>query len=359
MRGTGLLFGVGLLTLTGPLIGQQPGASGPPTAPKTEVEARPAKDPTPVPALAYPRDRDRVVCRVDGKDYTFGDVVDHMVEYHAPAFAEFLATPAGALYFEHRLPAEWVRYFADVQALRAEARLQKKPVDAMNSAASEALKGAFQRLLDSYNRASWSESERLTLLEKFQRDQGLAIEVRGLLDLLVPEESPEPALYKFYQDYPRELSGVVTFSHIMIYHRDKYTLRALDEEATQAARQRIQSIAKKIKSDGANFADLAAKHSEDRRTADRGGRFPNVHRFDPRLPQAVVRAAWNLRDGQWTGPIESQYGLHLVRRERYDLLATILYNEAAHEKIGKFRRKFLQERLLYDVRKKRRVKLFY
>ena len=77
------------------------------------------------------------------------------------------------------------------------------------------------------------------------------------------------------------------------------------------------------------------------------------------LPAALCRAAWNLRDGNWAGPLESPYGLHFVKRISLSQQQFILFTPAALPKIRETMRKHRQEDLLYEVRKKRRVELLY
>ena len=83
--------------------------------------------------LRYPRDKDTVVASVDDTDITLDAVIRHIGERHATGFVDFLATPAGNLYFQQRIPADWVRHYADIVALRAAARYHEIGADVIEA----------------------------------------------------------------------------------------------------------------------------------------------------------------------------------------------------------------------------------
>ncbi len=85
----------------------------------------------------------------------------------------------------------------------------------------------------------------------------------------------------------------------------------------------------------------------------------NIERFDPRLPAALCRAAWQLRDGQVSAPFESPYGTHMVKRISAIQLRMVLFTEAIKPQIAAQWRRELQEDLVFALRKRLSLKLRY
>jgi hypothetical protein len=329
------------------------------------AQDRADQDPAGQDELRYPRDKDRVIAVVGGEELTVEDMIQHLDRRHAPGFSRYLATRAGNLYFQapQRFGADWVRQFADITALRAEAKARGLDLEDAEPFLSAALKRGFEAYLqtnaDSDDLSAADRKVLAARLTRYQQEYGMQTEVQGWLDFLVPEEVGDDELRDYFQGNARQFGGTVTFSHILVHHRDPVTLRLLTGEDKAKAWEKVADIKARLKDDGSNFEDVAARYSEDRKTAQRGGIFRHVSRFDTRLPAVLCRAAWKLEDGQLTGPIESAYGLHFIKRLSMTQQRFILFTEDAKPVIRKTRRKLLQENLLLEAREKRGVKLLY
>ena len=82
-----------------------------------------------------------------------------------------------------------------------------------------------------------------------------------------------------------------------------------DEQLLQANRQRIREIQQKIAA-GADFGDLARTYSEDPGTAAQGG---DLGCFAAgRLVPEFEKAAFELKPGEVSAPVLTQYGYHLI-----------------------------------------------
>ena len=97
--------------------------------------------------------------------------------------------------------------------------------------------------------------------------------------------------------------------------------------------------------------------SDDTRTGKDGGRLEGVYRFDDRLPAALCRAAWTLRDGEVSDVVESQYGWHLVKRIEAIQNLWFLFTDDAIPTIKTIMRRARQEDLLFQAREKAGVRL--
>jgi hypothetical protein len=199
------------------------------------------------------------------------------------------------------------------------------------------------------------------LLARYQRDFGLAIERQGWLDVLTPtnEDINEDAAHAFHREFPRYFGGLVHLAHILVYHRHPVTGQLLVPEDARSTDTLVTEIKARLKPDGSNFEDVARLFSEDRGTADRGGMFHNITRFDRRLPPPVVRAAWDGRDGEWVGPIESTFGLHFVKRLSYLQHSFFLITPQTMPHVRDVMRSKIQEDLMLDIRSRHRVELGY
>jgi hypothetical protein len=338
--------------------------------------ARPAGPPPPEAytppsqKIEWPRDRDRPICVVGGQRYTVLDLLTYLDERHAPLTLELIETPTGRALLESPTFARMVRQYADVLALRAEAESLEIPQEEIDAAISASLKRGFEKHLSQYtaNREKAGQPVELTqkriniLLEHYQNREGLATELQGWLDALAPETPLEAdgLLRDYYQDRTAYLGGRVTLSHILVRHRDARTGELLVGEDRKEVATRLADIQQRLAEDGSNFEEVARVMSDDRSTAERGGILPEVARFDERLPAALCRTAWQLEDGEFTRvPVESPYGLHFVKRLRYNNHYYVYFHPDLKPEIQELKRAEEQEDLLWRVRAEHRVRLLY
>ncbi|MBW3539049.1 MAG: peptidylprolyl isomerase [Planctomycetes bacterium] len=78
-----------------------------------------------------------------------------------------------------------------------------------------------------------------------------------------------------------------------------------------------EELAAQVRDEGADFAELARKHSEDEATRQRGGMLGRVNREE--LSPALQAAVFNARPGEVVGPIETDGGFGLIRVEELRL----------------------------------------
>lgn len=319
------------------------------------------------PILEWPRDRERVLAEVDGKPLRLEDLARHIEERHSPGFRDFLATDAGKLLFRSDGIATWVRQFADVQALAAEARARGTKPEVAESALSASLKTYFQRWLEDYvtglaqqgHPTQLSQERVNSLLSDFQMKHGLACELGGWLDFLEPCDYTDKQLYDYFQAHAMYFGGTVSVAHILIQHRDSGTGILLNAEGQKQALERLAEVRAILRPDGSNFAEVAARKSEDTITAAKGGVLPDISRFDNRLPAILCRTAWFLKDGQVSEVIESQYGYHLVKRLEFNQQRFILYTEDSKPEVRSMMERDRHESLLFKVRADHKVALRY
>lgn len=157
------------------------------------------------------------------------------------------------------------------------------------------------------------------------RDEFRTYRDQQIRPLLVPDGAEEAEVRSYYDGMVRQLDGhdLRLPSHIFLRVPQKST------EAEQAAKKaRIDSIYNALKA-GADFAELAKKHSEDPQSAMRGG---DLTWFGPgQLVPDFEKVMYALQKGETSEPFLSTVGYHIVRLkdikqlEPYDTLKTQIH----------------------------------
>lgn len=96
----------------------------------------------------------------------------------------------------------------------------------------------------------------------------------------------------------------------------RHILLSLPDGASDAERDSVESLASELQrraEDGESFADLALEHSDDPGSASRGGDLGTFGRGT--MVPAFEEAAFALDSGEVSEPVESPYGLHVIKLE--------------------------------------------
>lgn len=336
-------------------------------SPECPAQERPAAPAEPhFITLAYPADREFVVAVVGGRPITLGELVDHISERHHPGFAEALATrPEIHRMLQSDLIAPWVRHFADIKAFEFVSKDADIDREELEQAISDRLKTEFEAWLAKYveNREARGLPTDLSqdlvnkLLADYQLRYGLAAEVQGWLDYFEPGIYNRKALRDFFNANARVFGGMVTIAHILIQHRDAGTGILLKPEGLGRASGKLADVKARLRPDGSNFEEVARQFSDDTRTGKDGGVLTGVRRFDDRLPASLCRAAWQLKDGEVSDVVESQYGWHLIKRIEFNQNIFVLFTDDAIPSIEIVMRRARQESHLFDARARASVEL--
>jgi peptidyl-prolyl cis-trans isomerase SurA len=111
---------------------------------------------------------------------------------------------------------------------------------------------------------------------------------------------------EFYREFKDSLGAVpeeVELSHIFIRPKPDSLSRAI-------ARSKAQALLDSLKA-GTDFAELAARHSEDPGSAARGGDLGLVRRGQ--FVKDFEAAVFALTEGQLSGIVETEFGYHLIQ----------------------------------------------
>lgn len=126
-------------------------------------------------------------------------------------------------------------------------------------------------------------------------------------------EVSEDRLKAYYSDNLEQFKHEeeVSAAHILI----KTDATAADPKADEAqALAKIQDILKQIR-EGADFADMAKKHSEDPGSGSQGGDLGFFGKG--RMVPEFEKTAFAMKDGEVSEPFKTQFGYHIIKREEY------------------------------------------
>jgi len=131
---------------------------------------------------------------------------------------------------------------------------------------------------------------------------------------MVTDEDMLEEAHNIYDNTVKQIGpdGLVQTAHILL---------RIDQKASQeelaAVKVRVDSIYNALKQ-GADFAELAKKVSQDPGTAPQGGLLPFVQRGQ--LVKEFEDVAFSLKDGEMSGIVQTPYGYHIILRKGHKML---------------------------------------
>ena len=146
--------------------------------------------------------------------------------------------------------------------------------------------------------------------------------------MIVTDDDIEAEAHKIYDETVERIGpdGLIKTAHILISAKQK-----APQEEWDAARTRIDSVYQALKN-GADFAELAQKVSQDPGTASKGGELPYVQRGQ--LVKEFEDAAYELKDsGEISQVVQSAFGFHIIQLRGRKMLEPFEYH---HDRILKF-----------------------
>ncbi len=147
---------------------------------------------------------------------------------------------------------------------------------------------------------------RLDTLSSFRKEFRMYRD-QQIRPMLVPRENIEKECQAYYQRILQSLGGKELIQPAHIFLRLPQTA---SEQDIKDGKTRIDSIYNALKG-GADFAELAKKHSQDAQTAVRGGLLPWIG------PNQTLKefedAAYSLQVGEYSAPILSTVGYHIIK----------------------------------------------
>jgi parvulin-like peptidyl-prolyl isomerase len=185
-------------------------------------------------------------------------------------------------------------------------------------------------------------------LESFKRELRQAVELHlqteRLRDLVVgPIEPTDQELSAYLEEHREDYDTPeeVHARHILI----RVPEGASEAEIAQAKKQ-IEDIKKELEN-GADFAELAKKYSQDPGSAPNGGDLGFFRRGQ--MVREFEDAAFSLEPGQISDPVRTQFGFHLIKVEEK--------KPAQHPELAQIRERVLKDYIAAE--RTRRFEQFY
>jgi peptidyl-prolyl cis-trans isomerase SurA len=166
------------------------------------------------------------------------------------------------------------------------------------------------RALLQQNGMDWEEYQK-QLSEAIIQQKYVMQKKKAFFDKIAPPTDAE--IDDFYQTNKAAFVApdMVRFQHIFI---DTRNLPSKEEK--DKARQRAEDIYRELRN-GASFADLVVKYSDDRNSRYKGGDFGYLRRDDQARKQLLGRdffeAPFKMRVGDVSGVLASNIGFHIIK----------------------------------------------
>ena len=153
------------------------------------------------------------------------------------------------------------------------------------------------------------------------------LQMGKLLEINYPEQMKvtDANAKKFYDDNPKyfQKPEQVRASHILCAVDIKDPCKV--PQLKVAAKKKAEDILDQIRK-GADFAEMAKKYSEDLATAKRGG---DLNYFEKgRMVPQFADAAFSLKVGQVSDPVETTYGFHIIKVVDHRDATTVPFEKA-------------------------------
>lgn len=192
-------------------------------------------------------------------------------------------------------------------------------------------------------------------VEQLKADARIDMSITKMMDAEVATQPPptDAQLREFYDKNPDKFKQdeSVRASHILF---------RLDEKATDAGKKKVraqaESVLKQAKG-GADFAELAKKHSADG-SAAQGGDL----NFFPRgqMVPAFEQAAFSLKPGQISDIVTTQFGYHIIKVTDRKAASTVAFDDGK-ERIREFltqqQKQERAEAFIEGLKKKARIEV--
>ena len=125
----------------------------------------------------------------------------------------------------------------------------------------------------------------------------------------------------FYRAHPEDftINAAVKARHILLAVNPNAS--AADKDAV---RKRAQNLLNQLKK-GGDFAALAKANSDDQSNKDRGGELPVFERG--MMVKPFEDAAFGAKEGDIVGPVETQYGMHIIKIDKVLPQKVVDYND--------------------------------
>ncbi|MDH5642076.1 MAG: peptidylprolyl isomerase [Nitrospira sp.] len=170
---------------------------------------------------------------------------------------------------------------------------------------------------------AWTDDQLVQIKEQVKKNTGGALTWKQWLEQQGMTEEG-------FISYVKARARTVLLKRVLITHFEQTT------DSLDAAHILVKklSTAKDIHrrlAGGEDFGDLAATHSVDPGAAMTKGRLPRVYAGEGLFIKEVSDALWGLKDGEYSEPVKSEFGWHILKRNRTIPGAVVDFQEKVPE----------------------------
>lgn len=196
---------------------------------------------------------------------------------------------------DERVLANSLTYLRDTALLDIEAeRLELKLDDSVIAAETTRQVDAIKVMVRERTRGMMTYAEWL-------KQQGLDQES---FESYVGDRARTIVLKRVLVNYFEQTEPSLEGKHILV--KELATAQDLHARLKKAPKDKVSEL----------FEDLAVLHSDDPGAGVTRGKLPRIFENDGTLETPVADALWALKDGDFSEPVKSSYGWHLVMRDR-------------------------------------------
>ncbi|NLZ63392.1 MAG: hypothetical protein GX902_06240 [Lentisphaerae bacterium] len=233
-----------------------------------------------------------------------------IVKILKPQLEQFLQSPSPMPLPQERI--EEVAYSLSKNLVAYEVLLEAAGKDGIQPDLAEA-----KKLLDEQKEKAGDNFEQMLAMQGMTYDElsqrvagGQAIEKyykKMQAELSKTQPVSEDEVKKYYDENKQQFSQPAMFSaaHILI----KYNSDNPSDKEKNSAREKLLGLKKEL-AEGADFADLAKKHS-DCPSKNQGGDLGSFS--EGQMVSEFEQALKTLKAGEISDPVETQFGLHLIK----------------------------------------------
>jgi peptidyl-prolyl cis-trans isomerase C len=183
---------------------------------------------------------------------------------------------------------------------------------------------------------------------EFERKKML---MAALLDQAGKAALTDAAMHKVYDEAIKQMGQEeeVRARHILIRAKPG------DAKASAAAKAKIEAIITQLKN-GADFATLAKKDSEDPSAKKNGGELGYFTK--QQMVPAFANAAFKLKKGEISGPVQTQFGWHVIQVEDRRIKPSPSFDQVKGQ-LETFVTRKAQAELVQKLRASAKIEKFY
>lgn len=309
--------------------------------------------------LDYAKHKDLIFAKLDGRAIRLVEMVRYVNTHYDPGLEERLAVPREINSSEF---PKLLHQYLLIQALRLEVKRQELAISKLPLRTDQFLASDFAKRykpnFEKANKRSLTGETKKNLEIRHRRELGLAMELKALLDRLVPGMYKISEIRGFYRDFGRYFGGKVKFAHIFFETRDRRTGRLYQGNRMLELRAKLRTVQLALRKDPTQFEALAAKYSDDKVTREKGGVIGFVTRLNEHLPAEMLKVAWELNNGEVSKPVESYYGIHLIRRISFVQHVFPIFTPGRIKEFANFMKRLEAENLIIELKKRHKIERF-